>query len=135
MIVLKNDIKINIAIAKNRRATFWKNITLNYSDFLNKLENTTKTNETLDAYLKMNKDLQSDIKDVGGFVGGSLKEGKRKNGYVLNRSLITLDIDFGLPDIFEIIKDKLSKYSYCYYSCRSRRDCYTPRKSFWVPSH
>lgn len=116
MIVLKNDQKINIAIAKNRRATFWKNITLNYSDFLNKLENTTKTNETLDAYLKMNKDLQSDIKDVGGFVGGSLKEGKRKNGYVLNRSLITLDIDFGLPDIFEIIKNKLSKYSYCYYS-------------------
>ena len=113
---LKYDIKINIATASSRKSTFWKNTELNYSSFLDKLSKTKLTNETLSEYLKMNKDLQSNIKDVGGFVGGTLKEGKRKNGYVLNRSLITLDIDFGLPSIFDLIKERLSKYSYAFYS-------------------
>lgn len=113
---IKNDIKINIAIASSRKATFWKNKEIDYSSFLDKISKTRHTSETLAEYLKMNKDRQADIKDVGGFVGGTLKEGKRKNGYVLSRSLITLDIDFGLPSIYDLIKERLKNFSYAYYS-------------------
>ena len=40
---------------------------------------------------------------MGGFVGGHLREGRRKNGMVLCRSLLTLDMDYGTPDIWDEI--------------------------------
>jgi len=55
------------------------------------------------------------IKDVGGFVGGALREGKRRNGYVLSRSLLTLDMDYAKPDIWEQI-ETLHDFKCCIYS-------------------
>ena len=43
----------------------------------------------------MRKGGQDSIKDVGGFVGGHLKYGRRKKGNVLSRSMLTLDMDYG----------------------------------------
>jgi len=43
-------------------------------------------------YDRMNRERQSEIKDVGGFVGGYCRNGKRQN--VVSRSLLTLDADF-----------------------------------------
>ena len=51
----------------------------------------------------MKKLQQDNIKDVGGFVGGHLKAGRRKKGNVLSRSLLTLDMDYGTPDIWDQI--------------------------------
>ncbi len=41
----------------------------------------------------MPKDERDRIKDVGGFVGGSLRTGRRKADSVSSRQLITLDLD------------------------------------------
>ena len=41
--------------------------------------------------MKLSKDQQDRIKDIGGFVGGRLREGKRRNGYVDARQILTLD--------------------------------------------
>ena len=51
--------------------------------------------ETVEEYRKLKKGAQDNIKDVGGFVGGQLREGRRKNGMVLCRSMLTLDMDYG----------------------------------------
>jgi hypothetical protein len=40
----------------------------------------------------MPKPKQDNIKNVGGFVGGKLKDGIRKNDYVVFRSILTLDL-------------------------------------------
>ena len=60
---------------------------------------TQKTSETAKTR-KMSKDQQDDRKDVGGFVGGKLKSGHRKNGFVEYRSLLTLDMDYAQPDVW-----------------------------------
>ncbi len=56
-----------------------------------------RTTETVEEYRKLKKGAQDNIKDVGGFVGGQLREGRRKNGMVLCRSMLTLDMDYGKP--------------------------------------
>lgn len=66
-----------------------------------KLEKTKRTTETMAQYLAMTRDEQTDIKDVGGFVGGRLEGGIRKRGHVRDNSLITLDLDDALPTLQE----------------------------------
>ncbi len=117
------DLKISIATGKSRKETLWKNKEITYKQLVEKLSKTTKTYETINEYLAMSKDDQSRIKDVGGFVGGELKDGKRKGGYVKSRSLVTLDIDYGTPGLLndlELIVD----YSMIIYSTHK----HTPKK-------
>ena len=47
----------------------------------------------------MKKSQQDDIKDVGGFVLGRLKGGRRKKDCVISRSALTLDMDYAVADI------------------------------------
>jgi predicted P-loop ATPase len=47
------------------------------------------------------KTRQDEIKDVGGFVGGYVNNGRRKAENITHRQLITLDIDFAKGDIWD----------------------------------
>ena len=49
----------------------------------------------------MSREEQSNVKDVGGFVGGYLSGGVRKNTNVLYRSVATLDIDYGTLNVWD----------------------------------
>lgn len=91
---LNNERKIFIATGKSRKETKWKNLELSYHAFIQKLKDTTRTRETLAEYKRMSKTNKDEIKDVGGFVGGTLKKGRRKAENVANRSILTLDMDF-----------------------------------------
>ena len=93
--------KLYIATANSRKATVWKNRKTTWDNIVNKCRETTRTAETVAEYKRMTKERQSEVKDVGGFVGGYLNEGKRKKGFVKFRSLATLDIDYGTPDFWE----------------------------------
>lgn len=94
---------MKIAIGNKRTDKKWKNKDMSWEDFTAKCSATIRTTETVSEYRKMPKALQDDAKDVGGFVGGSLKEGKRKNGYVLSRSMLTLDLDHAVTGIWDQI--------------------------------
>jgi len=96
--------KLKIATAKNRFETKWTNREVLWDELVKRLKKTKRTSETVEEYLAMKKDEQDAIKDVGGFVGGSLKEGLRRNGYVEVRSIVTLDLD----DCNEEILDDLA---------------------------
>ncbi|NQE00603.1 hypothetical protein HP420_17635, partial [Staphylococcus xylosus] len=109
----------------------WKNSEKTWGEFLNKLANTTRTKETIDEYNRMKRDEQSEIKDVGGFVGGFLKEGKRRKGYVMNRSMLTLDIDFADENMHEIIELFFDK-AYALYSTHKHRPS-NPRLRLVIP--
>ncbi len=52
-----------------------------------------RTTETVEEYPKLSKAERDAIKDQGGFVGGWLREGIRKNGNVICRSVGALDAD------------------------------------------
>ena len=94
---------MKIAVGNSRMDKKWKNRDISWEDFCAKVSTTQRTTETVDEYRKLKKGRQDSIKDVGGFVGGHLRDGKRKNGSVLCRSMLTLDMDYGKPDIWSEI--------------------------------
>lgn len=132
MIEVKNDIELNIATGRSRKEVVWRNRTVLWSKLVNRVATTHRTHELYSDYLKMDKDEQTNIKDVGGFVGGHLKDGKRSNGYVLNRQIITLDIDYGSKDIWNVITKALPKNAIVMYSTHKHSPT-TPRFRVLIP--
>lgn len=96
---LTHDQQLNIATGINRKQKIWHNEQVMWSDIVERLSNTTRTSETVAQYKKMSKAERSDIKDVGGFVGGYLIKGRRS--YVKYRDIICLDIDYGDMSIWD----------------------------------
>lgn len=93
--------KLNIATGSGARSKVWKNKTWNWSDFADKIKEGYKTNETFAEFIAANKEDQGKIKDVGGYVGGYLRGGKRSPENVVSKQLATLDIDFAHLDFWE----------------------------------
>jgi len=106
---------MKIAVGNSRMDRKWKNRDITWEDFKNTVRTTKRTTETVSEFRKMNRARQDAIKDVGGFVGGALREGKRRNGYVLCRSMLTLDMDYARPDTWEMI-ESLHDWQCCAYS-------------------
>ena len=100
---LKHDGLITIATGNSRKEKKWINIELTWGEFLEKVKTTQRTSETVQEYRRMSKNDQDNRKDVGGLIGGKLKDGHRKNGHVEFRSLITLDMDYAQPDVWDEI--------------------------------
>lgn len=101
---LNYDANLTIAIGRNRKEINWKNREMLWSEFVQKLSNTVRTHETYEEYKKLSKSKQDEIKDVGGFVGGTLKGGRRKHDSVVWRQLVTLDADFVKGDLWASVE-------------------------------
>lgn len=95
------DVKLSISTGKSRKETSWENKEVFWADLVKKFTTTHRTAETHKDYLKHDKEKQDEIKDIGGFVGGHILHGRRKNGSIMCRSMITLDIDFCKGNIWE----------------------------------
>lgn len=91
---LEYDENLSIAVGLNVSSKVWKNTKTTWSNLVQKLATPVVTAETYKQFMNATKEEQSKIKDVGGFVGGFLTNGKREKTNVLYRQLITLDIDF-----------------------------------------
>ena len=100
---LQYDGNIHVAVFTSRKAKTGKNKELPWSTFLDSLLTTTRTKENLQDYFKMGKEEQDALKDVGGFVGGWLKEGRRKADHLEHRTLLTLDADFAKPGLLDAL--------------------------------
>ena len=100
-IKLNYDFPIDIATAHSRLSKKWKNKATTWAKLVERCSETKRTTESVSEYAKMSRDEQSGIKDVGGFVGGYLSGGTRKTANVMWRSIATLDIDYGTPDLWD----------------------------------
>ena len=107
----------NIAVGASSKTKTWKNKTIQWSELVEKLSHTTRTPETVAEYKKLSKAEKGKIKDVGGFVGGTLKNGRRLKNTVVNRSLLSLDIDYYSEDIEDLVSN--IDYAFCLYSTHS----------------
>lgn len=92
---------ISIATGLSVYSKIWKNKKIEWVDFLNRIENVHKTNETLKEYQAATKEDRAKIKDAGGYVGGYLRGGRRSPRNVVSRQLVTLDLDYAHLDIWE----------------------------------
>ena len=122
---------LSVALAKNRFTKTWKNTRITWEKLVNKLSATHRTHETLADYLKMSRTDQDNIKDVGGFVGGYLKDGVRRNGSVVHRSLLTLDVDFASKELWEDI-ELVTDYAMLAYSTHKHQN-HKPRYRLVIP--
>lgn len=87
------DRKITISAGSSRRAMVWQAQTLLISELWAKLQTPARGTEPLAEYLNMKKAQQDDLKDVGGFMAGTLSGPRRKANNVTGRDVITLDLD------------------------------------------
>ena len=91
---LEYDANLSIAVGLSVASKVWKNTKITWSTLVQKLSEPVVTAESYKQFMHATKDEQGKIKDVGGFVGGFLTNGRRDKSNVLYRQLITLDIDF-----------------------------------------
>ena len=114
---------LRLSAAGSRRAANWPLQRMNLEDFYSRLKTPVRSAETLDAYLRMPKAKQDELKDIGGYVFGVLEGGKRRAGHVQERDGVTLDADNIPPGGTEDILRRVEALgcSYVVYSTRKHR--------------
>ena len=100
---MKYDGTLDIAVGMSAGSKIWKNKKMLWSEFLKRLADVTVTNETFKEFISASKAEQHKIKDVGGYVGGYLRQGKRGISNVAHRQVVTLDIDFAHINLWDDI--------------------------------
>ncbi len=90
---MQNNRMLQISMAGSRKATHWPRIQILWSEFVDRLRTPVRSAETLDEYMRYPKSRQDELKDVGGFVGGTFAGDRRKACLVEGRDLVTLDLD------------------------------------------
>ncbi|MBR4719766.1 MAG: virulence-associated protein E [Lachnospiraceae bacterium] len=132
--MLSFDRQIQISVGKSRKDTHWKAQKLTVSELYDKLQNPSRGTETLEQYLKLKKIQQDELKDVGGFVAGSLMGERRKANAVIGRDVVTLDFDnipsYGTDGVIQSV-DALG-CGYCIYSTRKHMET-GPRLRILIP--
>lgn len=132
--VMINDRQITISCGTSRRAAIWPPQLLLISEFYSRLASPTRSAETLDAYMSLPKSKQDDLKDVGGYVAGSLSGGRRKAGAVVSRDMLTLDLDRIPAGGTDMILQRVGSLGcgYCVYSTRKHSPA-APRLRIILP--
>ena len=101
--------KYKVAFGTSAKAKQWINKELTWKEFTNHFIKTKRTSETVEEYFNMSKEQRDSIKDVGGFVCGYSKDGKRTKDSITSRSMVCLDLDDN-PKVEEVwAKAKLFK--------------------------
>ena len=96
--------RIQIATGNSRMEKRWNNVEMELDEFIGRISHTIRTAETVEQYMKMTKAKQDAIKDVGGYVAGRLKGGRRKKDSVEYRTMIVEDMDHAVPGVIEQIE-------------------------------
>ncbi|MEA5134635.1 MAG: virulence-associated E family protein [Candidatus Fimivivens sp.] len=132
--MLINDRQITISAGASRKATKWLPQTLYLSELYDRLKTPARSTERLDEYLRLSKNKQDELKDVGGFVAGTLNGGRRKGDAVTGRDVLALDLDHipagSTNDVLRRI-DGLG-CGYCVYSTRKHSPA-APRLRVLLP--
>ena len=121
---LQHERTITISVGASRKATQWSPATMTVGEFYERFRNPLWGTENLTDYLAMKKAQQDELKDVGGFVGGTLSGPRRKAANVTGRDVVTLDFDNIPPYAAGKVlaaADALG-CSYCIYSTRKHRE-------------
>ena len=123
--------KLYVSTGNSRMEKVWNGQEMELDTFRERISVTYTTSETVGQYRKMPKAKQDAIKDVGGFVLGRLRDGRRKKDSVISRSGLTLDMDYATPDIVEQLEMLFPFYCLIYSTHKSTPE--KPRLRLIVP--
>lgn len=126
--------ELRISTAGSRKATRWPKSVILWSEFAARLETPVRGMESYEAYLAMPKAQQAELKDVGGYVGGTFTGDRRKAGCVEGRDLFTLDLDNIPPGQTEDVLRRVDGLGCAAVVYSTRKHCgYTPRLRVVIP--
>lgn len=128
------DRQISISVGNSRNSKTWRQENTTVSALYARLAQPIVSTETHAEYMGMAKAQQDELKDIGGFVGGTLNGTRRKAANVLGRDIITLDFDnipgWGSDNI--TARTEALGCSYCIYSTRKHTQA-KPRLRVIIP--
>lgn len=129
-----NDRLLKISVGSSRNSLNWQLTEILWSDFIRRVKVPIRSQETFDEYIRMQKAQQGILKDIGGFVGGTLNGLRRKAEAVTGRDLVTLDFDNIPSGGTDAVLKRVSSLgiAYCIYSTRSHAP-YRPRLRIIIP--
>lgn len=90
---MESNRPISVYVTNSRKAKVYQAAPQSLQELLNRLEVSQPIPHTIDAYKRLPKVQQDELKDIGGFVLGELKDGRRRASMVLYRSGAVLDAD------------------------------------------
>lgn len=131
MVKNHDDLKLRIATiqrgdrghAENKKVS-WKRLRERLS------EPEVDKKYTLEQYLSLSIDKQNRLKDVGSFVGGPFRDGLRKGTSLIERSIVTLDIDSAQAEQIRHLKNGTSDACfYEFFGSTTRK--HTKKKPRW----
>ena len=120
-----------IAYGNSCSAKNWPNKTIRFEELCSRLKHTIRTSETAQEYPKLPKAERDKVKDKGGFVGGHLKDNRRKRENVAYRSMLTHDADHADKDFIPRYEAE-HKYASCLYTTHGHTP-EAPRVRILVP--
>ena len=91
---------------------------ITWEQLVDKLKTPVFTDESIEEYQSMTNEQRTEIKDVGGFIGGRMKDGVRRKIALENRTVLTIDADEADKNSvsdFEIFSDTV----YCCHTTHS----------------
>ena len=98
---------ITLSVIKSRKHSSVRRVTLPWKDFTDKLREPVEGSQTLDEYLKLDKEAQIDAKDVGGYVGGTFTGIRRKRSNLKGRDILTFDLDNLTAEGLTTVRDRI----------------------------
>ena len=114
---------ITISTGSSRMSIDWRPQTMRLSELYEKLRNPARSTETMADFMGLQKNQQDKLKDIGGFVAGTLNGPRRKAGAVTGRDLLALDLDNIPSGMTENVCARVESTGcgYCIYSTRKHR--------------
>ena len=122
---------LKISYGDSRLSKRWVNKKTTFDELCERFKVTRRTTETVAEYQKFTKDRRDTAKDVGGYVLGHLKSGRRKKDTVESRSGITLDADHADSGFIDTV-EMLFPHNCAIYSTHSHTPK-TPRLRVVIP--
>ncbi len=120
---MKHDRTLTLSVAGTSKSLVWLPEATTWSAFVTRLRTPVRGTETFEAYQRMTKPERDKRKDIGGFVGGTLKGERRRKADVTGRDLVTLDLDALPADGAALVTEKLDSLgcAWAFYSTRSHQ--------------
>lgn len=131
---MNHDRNLTLSVAGTSKSLVWLPETISWSNLVGRLRTPQRGAETLEQYLRMTKPERDKRKDIGGFVGGTLRGERRRKADVTGRDLITLDMDALPADGVQTVINRLDALgcAWALYSTRSHQPS-KPRVRVIIP--
>ena len=121
---MDNEILFTLTVFPSRKVPRGKVQSYDWHSIVAGFREPEITEESFDEYARMTNEQKTEVKDVGGYVAGELKAGRRSKAALVSRQIITIDADHSHKQDLEFFRGFLSDLgiNYLVHSTHSSTD-------------